>query len=144
MGTKGHAAQDIPIGRIGTGLWLLQSVGTALYTMNRQRKAQGGQAEAEGSPKQGLFEKARGLFVKPGIDTHQNALNLHFKIAIDPEEAKNGTKKELSYKVGPDTEHLLVGIPAGIQPGGKLRIRNKGQKQGEQRGDLIVTVDVAS
>lgn len=145
-GTLGRILRMIPgpIGRIGTGLWMLQSLGTALYAMKRQKAAQNGVAgKQDDSGKHGIFEKVRGWFVKPGSDTHQNSLNLHFRISIHPEEAKKGTKKELTYKVGNDTEHLLVGIPAGIQPGGKLRVRNKGQKQGERRGDLIVTVDVA-
>ncbi|CAI2718594.1 DnaJ domain-containing protein [Nitrospina watsonii] len=135
-----------PIGRIGTGLWILQSVGTTLYTMNRKRKAEKGDAagDVDTSQQPNLLKKVKGLFVKPETDTHQNALNLHFKISIQPEEAREGTKKELSYKLGDHTEHLLVGIPAGIQSGGRLRIRNKGQKQGDRRGDLIVTVDVAT
>ncbi|MGP0564564.1 MULTISPECIES: DnaJ domain-containing protein [unclassified Nitrospina] len=133
-----------PIGRIGTGLWVLQSVGTALYTMNRRRKAQGQAEGREDTGQPGLFQKVKGLFVKPETDTHQNALNLHFKIAIPSDEARKGTKKELTYKVGENTEHLMVAIPPGIQPGGRLRIRNKGRKQGDRRGDVILTVDVTA
>ncbi|CCQ91280.1 putative Chaperone protein DnaJ [Nitrospina gracilis 3/211] len=133
-----------PIGRIGTGLWVLQSVGTALYTMNRRRKAQGQAEGVEDTGQPGLFQKVKALFVKPETDTHQNVLNLHFKIAIPSDEARKGTKKELTYKVGENTEHLMVAIPAGIQPGGRLRIRNKGRIQGDRRGDVILTVEVTA
>lgn len=133
-----------PIGKIGTGLWVLQSVGATLYTMNRRRKAQAQAEGREDASQPGLFQKVKGLFVKPETDTQQNALNLHFKITIRSEEAREGTKKELTYKVGESTERLLVAIPAGIQPGGRLRIRNKGQRQGDRRGDVILTVDVTA
>ena len=130
-GTLGRFLRFIPgpIGKIGTGLWLLQSVGTSLYTMNKKRKEQ---RDASGEPSTASNQ------VKSG---EQN-LNLHFEIAIPATEAMSGVKKQITYKLGDQTEQLMVTIPPGFASGGNLRIKEKGHRKDGKRGDLILTIKV--
>ena len=43
----------------------------------------------------------------------------------------------------PDGESFDIKIPAGIKSGETLRVRGKGRAHGAQRGDLLITVEVA-
>jgi len=134
-----------PIGRIGTGLWVLQSVGTKLYQFNksRQQRNQGGPGSIPFKKPDSLFGKVKGVFNKPGSDP-ADALNLHFRLSIPSADAETGGQKTLSFKSGHDTENLLVNIPAGIASGQKLRLREKGLKESGKRGDVILTIDVVA
>ena len=40
------------------------------------------------------------------------------------------------------TEQLIIRIPPKFPSGGKLRIRQKGRTQNENRGDLILTINI--
>ncbi|MBN2063876.1 MAG: J domain-containing protein [Sedimentisphaerales bacterium] len=76
--------------------------------------------------------------------------DIEHNITIAFEDAVKGTFRELSLTVTePDgtrrVEKLEVKIPAGIENGGKIRLRGKGQPApGGQNGDLILTVNVGS
>ena len=132
-----------PLGKIGTGLWLLGSVGSSLYAL--KKKAESRQA---GSPKQtqsnpSLTKSFRKLFIKPDENSlRKSESNLHYQITISPEEARSGTQKQISYQVGEKSERLKVKIPPGIGSGQKLRLQGKGFHNNRQRGDLILTVQV--
>ena len=67
---------------------------------------------------------------------------MDFAISIPPTEALNGTRKKISYQVNGTTEQLMVRIPPKFPSGGKLRIRNKGRIQNEERGDLILSINI--
>jgi len=137
-----------PIGKIGTGLWLLSSVGSSLYSFRKKAKAaQKRQSETSPPPKvsPSLADSIKNLFPKSGKKgPDPTDPNLYYQIAITPTEAQAGAKKEISYQVGDDSEHLEVRIPPGITSGKKLRIRQRGARNLSQRGDLILTVQVKS
>lgn len=135
-----------PIGKIGTGLWLLSSVGSSLYAF--RKKAQAQQAR-EGSPSKSkahspsISNTLKQMFQKTSPKNSGAAdTNLYYHIAITPKEALAGTQKEISYQVGNDSECIQVSIPPGITSGKKLRIRERGARLESQRGDLILTVSV--
>jgi len=134
-----------PIGKIGTGLWLLSTVGSSLYALNKKRQA------AQGAPKSQTQKKSapslkrsiKNLFAKPGAGSSgKDDPNLYYKISITPVEAQEGAKKQISYHVGEKSENLQVSIPPGISSGKKLRLREKGSVVNQLRGDLILTVQV--
>ena len=130
-----------PIGKIGYGLKVAQMLGSSIMAYNRMRKAQnpesveGNGSENSSSPIQDLFTKAAGM---------TDPLDLNFSITVSPAEALAGSRKKIAYKVGHENEQLVVRIPPQFPNGGKLRIREKGYKRHERRGDLILTVKVES
>jgi len=132
-----------PIGKIGTGLWLLQSLGTSIYTY---RKSQAGKKDTSSKDKPNedpsLMGSVKNLFGK--TQTGEPDLNIQFHITIPAVEAAAGTRKQISYKIGQQNERLMVYIPAGIESGGKLRVKEKGHPKNGKRGDLILTVNVAA
>ena len=75
----------------------------------------------------------------PQVDSSK--LDIKFNITIPKLDADQGTKKKLSYSIGEDQENILVSIPPGTTSGCKLRIKDKGRKNSNKRGDLIITVD---
>ena len=130
-----------PIGKIGYGLKIAQMLGSSVMAYNRMRKSQNpgtGEKGENGSGKaapsiQDLFVKAAGL---------NDPLDLNFSITVSAAEALAGSRKKVSYKAGSEAEQLVVRIPPQFADGGKLRIRDKGYKRGDKRGDLILTVKV--
>lgn len=129
-----------PIGKIGTGLWLLSTVGSSLYALKKRNQA------AQGNPKsqtrtKSVFSRERSiknLFKKSSNDDP----NLYYNISITADEAQSGAKKQISYRIGENSENLQVNIPPGISSGKKLRLREKGSVVDKLRGDLILTVQV--
>ena len=81
----------------------------------------------------GIFKKAD----KPDEDD----LDISFAITIAKADAIAGIQKRLSYSIGDTKEFLLVTIPPETNSGQKLRIKDKGRKKDNQRGDLILTVN---
>lgn len=101
-----------------------------------------------------IFEQLRG-----GARSTRNARrprsevkgqNISHTITIAFIEAANGAIKDISLTITePDgsrkVEKLAVKIPAGIESGGKIRLRGKGQPSAYgPNGDLILTVNVGS
>lgn len=149
FGTAGGLAKFLrmvpgPIGKIGTGLWLLSTVGSSLYALKKKRQAAQGQPKPQ-TPKKPLSiaESIKNVFTKTGKGVSgENDPNVYYSISISPGEAQSGAKKEISYQIGENAEHLQVNIPPGINSGKKLRLREKGAVLNEQRGDLILTVQI--
>jgi DnaJ-class molecular chaperone len=69
-------------------------------------------------------------------------LNLNQEIEITQEEAKSGREKKIVYKQAKKTKKLMVKIPAGIQSGTIIRLREMGLKKGNNTGDLFLKVIV--
>lgn len=131
-----------PLGKIGVGIKLIQVVGTSLYKLNKMRNAQRAPhtSETESPSNSDRNNPVWGLFKKPK-HKDSSSLDIKFNIKIPKLDAKHGTKKQLSYSIGENQENLLVSIPPGTISGSKLRIKHKGRKTSNQRGDLIITVD---
>ena len=66
-------------------------------------------------------------------------LDVNAKIVIPFDVALHGGKHSINY----NNEHFDVKIPAGIKNGEKLRVRGKGKSYQGQRGDLILSVEIA-
>lgn len=150
FGTAGGLAKFMrmipgPIGKIGTGLWLLSTVGSSLYALNKKRQAAQGnpKSQTRKKPAPSLKLSIKNLFAKPGASRKDDP-NLYYKISITPVEAQSGAKKQISYQIGNSSENLQVSIPPGISSGKKLRLREKGSVVNQLRGDLILTVQVKS
>ncbi|MFQ5451212.1 MAG: DnaJ domain-containing protein [Nitrospinaceae bacterium] len=135
-----------PLGKIGYGLRIAHMVGSSILAYNRMRQAgenppaEEGKTDKKSPP---LVESIKGIFHKsaPSSETLQR-FNLGLAIAIPPAEALTGTRKKISYKVGNETENLVVRIPPNFPPGGKLRIKEKGYRKNGKRGDLILTIKI--
>lgn len=142
-GTLGRFLRMVPgpIGKIGTGLWLLQTVGTSLYNLNKKRKEQSADSKDKPNGPKSFQESAKTFFGKSGKNGEKN-LNLNFEISLPATEAMSGVKKQITYKLGDQTERLMVNIPPGFPSGGNLRIRGKGYRRDDKRGDLILTIKV--
>lgn len=65
--------------------------------------------------------------------------DIHLEETIDVFEAIFGTERRVPTPYG---QHLKLTIPAGTQPGEKLRLSGQGVKTEKGQGDLYVTVDV--
>ena len=68
--------------------------------------------------------------------------DLHYRLAITPEEAAAGTEKQIAVKRSGKLEKLLVKIPPGLNPGTFLRLKGKGKKRGmgSHSGDLFLHI----
>ena len=131
-----------PIGRIGMGIKIAQIVGTSIYALHKMKKAKdAANPNKQQEQKYPLVNNLKGIFGKPQSD-EKSPLDMSFSISIPATEALNGTRKKISYRVNGTTEQLMVRIPPKFPSGGKLRIRNKGHIQNEERGDLILSVNV--
>jgi DnaJ-class molecular chaperone len=131
-----------PIGRIGMGIRIAQIVGTSLYALHRMKKAKDAtNPNKQQEPENPLVSNLKGMFSK-SQSNEKSHLNMDFAISIPPTEALNGTRKKISYQVNGTTEQLMVRIPPMFPSGGKLRIRNKGRTKNEERGDLILSINV--
>lgn len=152
FGTAGGLARFLrmipgPIGKIGTGLWLLSTVGSSLYALKKrsQTSQRDPNAQQRKNPVPPRVHPIKNLFVKTNKNTSGKVdPNLYYNISITPDEAHSGTKKKISYRLGKTSENIQVTIPPRIASGKKLRLREKGSVIDEQRGDLILTVQVKS
>jgi len=151
FGTAGGLARFLrmipgPIGKIGTGLWLLSTVGSSLYAYKKRRQAQvHPNSKTQKKTVPSVADSLKNVFARPGKGAAgKNDPNLYYSISVTPSEAQSGVKKQISYRIGENSEHLQVNIPPGISSGKKLRLREKGSVLNEQRGDLILTVQIQS
>lgn len=137
-----------PIGKIGFGIRIAQMVGSSFMAYNNMRKAQNPPSpDGEGKKPPDMVDSIKGVFKKgvhAVVPTKSNPLDIHLSITLPPMEALAGTRKKLSYKVGDDTEHLVVRVPEKFPANGKLRVRDKGNAKNGERGDLILTVKIDS
>ena len=68
----------------------------------------------------------------------REGLDLYLTLPVDLEEAYNGASVEVPTFDGP----VVLKIPPRSQNHAKLRLRGKGVKRKETRGDLLVELDV--
>ncbi|GJL79831.1 MAG: molecular chaperone DnaJ [Nitrospinaceae bacterium] len=134
-----------PLGKIGYGIRIAQMVGSSFMAYNQMRQAQK-KASPDGSePPPDILDSVKGA-LKKGVHTitgpGQNSANINLSITVPAVEAMTGARKKISYKLGDDTERLVVSIPPQFPPNGKLRIPQKGRLINGKRGDLFLTVKI--
>ena len=76
--------------------------------------------------------------VEPHPRVRREGLDLHLVLPIDLDEAYNGASVEVPTFGGP----VMLKIPPRSQNGARLRLRGKGVPRKDERGDLIVELDV--
>ena len=85
-----------------------------------------------------------GRVARLALGAGQHGADLTQDFVITAAEARQGTRKHLRYSRGADVEEVIVTIPAGVQPGTKLRLRGKGlQHASGTPGDLYLRIQVA-
>ncbi len=147
VGTLGRLLSMIPgpVGRVGLGLRALQGLGTSLLVLKQMRDARRAkESPGNESKNPSLLDQVRNFFLPKPAPAGAGPLDLHFELTIPPHEALQGTRKQMTYHVDGRQEQLMVRIPPNITSGKKLRIREKGKRRDDRRGDLILTVKVAT
>ena len=141
-----------PIGKIGYGIRIAQMVGSSFMAYNNMRKAQNPPSpDDEGKQSPDMVDSIKGVFkkgVSAVVPAKNDPLDVHLSITLPALEALKGqnnlTRKKISYKVGDETEQLVVQIPENFPANGKLRLSGKGNYKNDERGDLILTVKIAT
>jgi DnaJ-class molecular chaperone len=76
--------------------------------------------------------------VKPHPFIRRDGLDLSFTLPVDLDEAYNGASVDVPTFEGP----VVLKIPPRSQSGARLRLRGKGVRRKDARGDLLVELDV--
>ena len=77
--------------------------------------------------------------VEPDRFFQRDGLDVHCTVSINIAQAVLGTRLKVRAL---DGKHVVLRIPAGTQPGRKLRIKGQGIEKGGERGDQIVEIQV--
>jgi curved DNA-binding protein len=90
----------------------------------------------------GPYGQAGDLVIETRVRPHpwvrREGLDLHLRLPVTLDEAYNGATVEVpTFRGG-----VRLRIPPNSQPGSRLRLRGKGVRRGQQRGDLYVELDV--
>jgi curved DNA-binding protein len=64
------------------------------------------------------------------------------EIEVSFEDALRGAETVLNLREGGQERQIRVRIPAGVDDGGKVRLRGQGAAVGHERGDLVLTIRV--
>lgn len=104
-------------------------------TGSRIRLAGKGAPGARGGPPGDLVIETE---IEPHPRVRREGLDLHLVLPVDLDEAYNGANVEVPTFEGP----VMLKIPPRSQNGARLRLRGKGVPRKDQRGDLIVELDV--
>lgn len=99
------------------------------------RLAGKGQPGSAGAPPGDLVIET---MVRPHAWLRREGLDLHARLPVTLEEAYAGASIEVPTFEGP----VVLKVPALTQNGAKLRLRGKGVKRKDTRGDLIVELEV--
>jgi DnaJ-class molecular chaperone len=78
------------------------------------------------------------MVVRPHPWIRRDGLDLTMRLPVDVDEAYNGASVDVPTFEGT----VALKVPPRSQNGAKLRLRGKGVKRKEQRGDLFVELDV--
>jgi curved DNA-binding protein len=85
-----------------------------------------------------------GIGGRPTTGVPTKAADQESEIAVSFEEAFQGVEKELSITEDGRQRSIRVRIPAGVENGGKVRLRGQGARSGTgSAGDLVLIVHVA-
>jgi molecular chaperone DnaJ len=108
--------------------------GTDTGTKIRLR-GQGGHGAKNGPPGDLLIN----FVVQPDRFYKREGLDLIATVPINIAQATLGSKVNVKT---PDGKKVSLKIPTGTPSGKRFRVRNQGVKKGDQRGDLIVEVEI--
>jgi molecular chaperone DnaJ len=108
--------------------------GTDTGTKIRLR-GQGGHGSRNGPPGDLIIN----FVVQPDKFYAREGLDLIAKVPINIAQATLGSKVNVKTL---DGKKVAIKIPAGTPSGKRFRVRGQGIKKGEQRGDLIVEVEI--
>jgi hypothetical protein len=77
-----------------------------------------------------------------GIELPERGKDWHDTISLSPEEARDGTEIEYSYKKWGKPKNLMVKIPSNTRDGQRIRLKGMGSpgKAGGGPGDLHLHV----
>lgn len=78
------------------------------------------------------------IHIKPHSVFIRNDLDLHCRVSIDFIQSILGGCIEMPTLI----EKIKVEIPPHTKRGAKLRVKNKGIKRGEKKGDIIIEIDI--
>jgi curved DNA-binding protein len=91
----------------------------------------------------GVGGKRGDLYVTFQVDDHptfkRDGLDLTLTVPVSPFEAMLGTQRSVTNAYG---ERIRITIPAGSQPGDRLRLKGQGVRSGDKRGDLYAELQV--
>lgn len=76
--------------------------------------------------------------LRPHPHLRREGLDLHLELPVTVSEAYNGASVDVPTFDGP----VVLKIPPRTQQGAKLRLRGKGVPRKDERGDMIVALDV--
>jgi curved DNA-binding protein CbpA len=84
-----------------------------------------------------------GRVARLALGAGAGANDLRQDLSITREEARQGTRKQLHFLRGAETEEIVVTVPPGVRQGTQLRLRGKGRvgKTGAP-GDLYLRIQV--
>ena len=132
-----------PLGRIGNIIRLIQMAGSAFFFLSKIINPKH-EIKDYKTPNP-IIRNFRNLFKK---SDHKKELetesNIKLSIKINSTEANLGSQKNISYKANEILEQLAVKIPSGISSGQILRLKNKGRRLRNKRGDLFLQIIVES
>lgn len=69
--------------------------------------------------------------------------DLESELEVSFEDALNGMERDITVRDGDQQRTIRVRIPAGVTPGGKLRLRGQGTQARGVSGDLVLTIRIA-
>ncbi len=68
--------------------------------------------------------------------------DVEYPVVLSFEQAARGSNLPLRINLGGQIETIDVKVPAGVKDGSRVRVRGKGDRSGNQPGDLIIVVSV--
>ena len=68
--------------------------------------------------------------------------DVEYPVTLNFEQAARGTSLPLRLSIGDQVETIDVKVPAGVKNGSRVRIRGKGERSGQEPGDLFIVVSV--
>ena len=130
-----------PLGRIGNILRLVQMASSAFFFLSRIINPKSEMEDYK--PANPIIKGFRYLFKKSDHEKElETESSIKLSIKISPIEANLGSQKDITYKANEIQEALAVRIPSGISSGQVLRLKNKGKRLGNKRGDLYLQIIV--
>jgi molecular chaperone DnaJ len=123
-------------GRVETDRTIEVTIPKGIADGKRIRLRGEGEMGVAGGPRGDAYVRVK---VRPHAEFERKGLDIHSTVSVNVVQAALGTEREIPTIGGTVT----LRIPAGVQPGQQLRLRDQGVEDGKgRRGDHLVTVRV--